>query len=155
MRRKAPVIRYKHDAMIDMVIADPTIKQSEIAARFGYSKGWVSMIFCSDEFKARLEERKNELIDPTLRLSTDELIRALTARSIKVLIEKLDDDPENISDNLALQSAALGTKSMGYGVTPSVQIGINNVDLRAAMEEAQARRKAYLDEENDCAVKKG
>ena len=35
-------VSYSHDAMIDLMIAEPRITQTQLAAKFGYSVGWVS-----------------------------------------------------------------------------------------------------------------
>jgi hypothetical protein len=37
-------VSHRHDAIIDAIIADPRISQHELAARFGYTAGWVSQI---------------------------------------------------------------------------------------------------------------
>ena len=65
---KPPKIRYSHDGMIDMIVAEPWISQNELALRFGYTASWVSTIMTSDAFKAKLELRKDEIVDPVLRM---------------------------------------------------------------------------------------
>ena len=75
-------IRYTHDAMIDLVIANPWISQNEIAERFGYSVPWVSIVFSSDAFKNRLEERRGEVVDPVIRASLKERFEALDRKSV-------------------------------------------------------------------------
>lgn len=108
-------VRYTHDAMIDMIIMEPAISQNELARRFGYTAGWVSLVMSSDAFKERLEARKGELIDPTIRASLDERFRAVISRSLEILSEKLSAPASVVPDNLALQAAALGAKALGLG----------------------------------------
>ena len=108
-------VSYSHDAMIDLVIGNPAISQNEIAATFGYTVGWVSNVFASDAFRERMAQRKDELIDPTLRLTIEERFKALVQRSLDVLQEKLARPSHAIPDNLALQAAALGARSLGLG----------------------------------------
>ena len=112
---KPPKIRYSHDGMIDMIVAEPWISQNELAARFGYTPSWVSTIMTSDAFKAKLELRKDEIVDPAIRLSLDERFRAVTQKSLEVLMEKLNQPASFVPDNLALRAAELGAKSLGLG----------------------------------------
>src|SRR2546421_725388 len=53
-------LRYTHEAMVDMLIAEPWISQNELAARFGFSPSWISTVICSDAFQAKLAERRGE-----------------------------------------------------------------------------------------------
>lgn len=105
-------VKYTHDAMIDLVIANPSISQNAIAHHFGYSVGWVSRIFNSDAFQARLAVRKGDLIDPSLALSIDERLRALASRSLDIVQEKLDQLP---TLDTAFKALELSTKALGYG----------------------------------------
>jgi len=115
-------VHYTHDAMIDLIIADPSISQGQIAAHFGYTQGWVSQVFNSDAFKERLAARKEEIIDPVLRLSIEERLRALADTSIKVLLEKLHETP---NANVAIRALDVATRALGYGARPNAT-QINN-----------------------------
>lgn len=116
-------IRYTHDAMIDLVIANPWISQNEIAERFGYSVPWVSIVFSSDAFKNRLEERREEVVDPVIRASLKERFEALVTRSLEVLQAKLSKQPDQVSDSLALKTLELGAKALNFGAqAPVVQV---------------------------------
>ena len=108
-------IRYTHDAMIDLIIANPWVSQNEIAAHFGYTAAWVSLIFSSDAFKERLTARKDELIDPTIRASIEERLKAVVSRSLEVLAEKLAKPAAAVPDALALRAAEMGAKALGLG----------------------------------------
>ena len=108
-------VRYSHDAMIDLIVMNPAISQGELAEVFGYTQGWVSIVINSDAFQARLEQRKAELIDPTIRVTLKERFTAVVARSLEVLQEKLAQDPSKVPDNLALRAAEMGAKALGQG----------------------------------------
>lgn len=108
-------VSYTHDGMIDLIIARPGISQGEIAAHFGYTPSWVSIIVNSDAFQARLAERKGELVDPLLTVSVEEKMRAVVSRSLEVLAEKLAAPTCQISDTLALRAMEVGSKAMGMG----------------------------------------
>lgn len=105
-------LRYSHDAMIDLLISDPWISQNGLAAHFGYSPAWVSTILSSDAFQAKLAMRREEIIDPALRLSTAERFKAVVDRSFAILQEKLSAPAHLVSDNVALRAAEMGAKVM-------------------------------------------
>jgi len=112
---KPPKMRYSHDAMVDMILANPHITQNQLAAHFGYTPAWVSTIMSSDAFKAKLQNRKEELVDPALLMTIEEKFKGLTERSLAVLAEKLSQPAQMIPDNLALRAAELGAKALGIG----------------------------------------
>lgn len=105
-------VKYSHDAMIDMILADPRTKQGEIARHFGVTQGWVSRVFCSDAFQARLAERKSELVDPTLLDTIENNLRGLIHQGSEILAEKLETSR---SPDLALKAMEIGGKLLGYG----------------------------------------
>jgi hypothetical protein len=120
-REKLPRVKkvsYTHDAMIDLIIGNPTISQNELAVIFGYTPGWVSLVMSSDAFRARLESRKADLVDPTILMSLEEKFKALAEKSLEVLRKKLENP--NVSDNLAISAANLAAKSLGLGQPKSV-----------------------------------
>lgn len=108
-------VRYTHDAMIDIIVENPWVSQDELAAHFGYSATWVSIVINSDAFKARLAERKEELIDPAIRASLEERFRAVVHRSLTVLQEKLERPSAMVPDNLVLKAVELGAKALNMG----------------------------------------
>ena len=108
-------VRYSHDAMIDMIIAHPGISQNQLAVQFGYTAAWVSTIMTSDAFKARLLNRREEIVDPALVMTLEEKFRGITEQSLAVLAQKLAAPVQNIPDNLALRAAELGAKALGIG----------------------------------------
>lgn len=105
-------VRWTHDAMIDLVIANPGISQIELAEKVGFTKQWVSRVMCSDAFQARLALRKEVLIDPILTASAEERLRGTLMLSLDVIDEKLEAtrDPK-----LALQAAEISSKALSYG----------------------------------------
>lgn len=116
-------INYSHDGMIDLILVNPGITQNEIAARLGYSVGWVSQVCCSDAFQARLAERSKEVVDPVLRASIEDQFKGLVARSLDILRVKLERQPGDIPDNLALRTLELSSRALGYGARPPATPG--------------------------------
>lgn len=106
-------VRYSHDAMIDLIIENPWVHQNELAAHFGYSPAWISVVMATDMFKARLAQRREEVIDPALKASLEERFRAVVTKSLQVLQEKLE--APSVPDNLVLRAVELGAKALGLG----------------------------------------
>ena len=101
---------YKHDAMIDYILMNPTVTQAEIAEKFGYSPGWVNRIVASDAFKAQLAKRKAELIDPRIKSAVNAKMEALVIQGAEVVARRLDADS---SAELALEALGLASKVLG------------------------------------------
>ena len=135
-------VRYSHDAMIDLIIENPTISQNAMAAHFGYTPGWVSQVINSDAFRERLAERKDELVDPRIRTSIEERIRGLADKSIEVLLQKLH---ETNNMNVAVRALDVVTRSLGYGARPSAAVQINNyvAHIPPRAPDAQAWNNTY------------
>jgi hypothetical protein len=116
--------RYTHEAMIDMIIAKPTISQNELAVNFGYTPGWVSQVMNSDAFREKLAERKGEIVDPRIEMQLEERIRGLADKSLEVLIEKLH---ETKNMNVAVRAFDAAARALGYGFKQNgPQVQLNN-----------------------------
>lgn len=132
-------VRYSHEAMADMLIADPTISQNSIAAYFGRTPAWISIVINSDAFQSFYAARKAELIDPELVATIRERFNALTVRSLQVLQEKLARPAHEIPDNLALKAAELGAKGLGVGGNAPPPPPPNPVEYLPAIAERLMR----------------
>ena len=106
-------VRYTHQDMIDYIIANPCVSQNDLAARYGYSVGWVSNIMASDAWQVQMAARRDEIVDPQLKASIEERFRGVTILSLKRLQEKLE--APTVSDNVVLRAAEMGAKAMGVG----------------------------------------
>ena len=105
-------VKYSHDAMIDIMIADPGVSQGALAQQFGYTQAWVSRVVNSDAFLARLAERKADIIDPSIALTLDEKFRALANQSLDIVMDKL---AVTKNPDTALKALELSSKALGYG----------------------------------------
>lgn len=134
-------VSYTHDGMIDLIVSNPAISQGQIAAHFGYSQTWVSIVFNSDSFKERLEERKAEIIDPALRASIEEKLRALADLSFQVVMDRLAAGRDAA---LGLKSLDLATRALGYGASPrAVQQTVVNVQPVAIVPAKELNSEAW------------
>lgn len=143
-------VSYTHDAMINLIIADPTISQNQLAAQFGYTAGWVSQIIASDAFQAQLAERTKDLVDPTIRATVEERFKALVLRSLDILREKLDKPASSIPDQLVVRSLELGSRAMGYGAretppaAPAVNMHVHLESLGEGLTQLLRRKKGEV-----------
>lgn len=115
-------VGYSHDALIDEIVTNPSISQGALAAKFGYTAGWVSQVVNSDAFRERLAQRREDVVDPVLRMSLEERIRGAVDKSIQVILDKLETTP-NI--NAAIRVLEHGSRALGYGARvnmPSVAV---------------------------------
>lgn len=127
-------VRYSHDAMIDMIVANPWVSQNKLAEVFGYTPAWVSLVMSSNAFKERLAARKAELVDPTIVSSIEDRFQAMVTRSLEVLQEKLSAPASVVPDQLALRAVELGAKALGLGGNappPPVQVPSDHLDRLA------------------------
>lgn len=137
-------LSYTHDAMIDLIIANPAISNNELAVSFGYTPAWCSMIKGSDAFRARLAARRAELVDPQITLSLEEKIRGVSERAVEVLAEKLTAPAVAISDQLAIRAAEFGAKALGVGGhAPAAVVPADHLEqLAKRMIELQQRHRS-------------
>jgi len=109
-----------HDAIIDYVMTQPQATYREIAGQFDYTPEGIGIIVRSDSFKARLEVRKADLVDPIIRQSVEERLTGLAHASIDILQRKLatSDDPK-----LALATLDATSRAAQYGARSGVPAG--------------------------------
>lgn len=116
-------VHYTHEAMIDILIAEPTITQNELAERFGRTRGWISIIMGSDAFQAALAKRRDDLLNPEIIASLEERYRGLADQSLQILAKKLETT-ENT--DLALKSLEIAGKALGFGARGPSNATTNN-----------------------------
>jgi len=107
---------YTHDAMIDVIIAEPAITQRELAAKFERSENWISRIMGSDAFQGALAKRREELTDPFLVATIEERFRGLAMQSLDVIAENLE---KTRSADVAMKALDISSKALGFGARAS------------------------------------
>lgn len=106
-------MNYSHLDMIDFIIANPSISQGALAARYGYTQAWICQVMQSDAWQSLAAKRRTEIVDPTLLATVNERFQAMTVRSLERLMEKLDAPV--VSDGVVLKAVELGARAMGVG----------------------------------------
>lgn len=105
-------IHHIHEMIINDMIAEPTVMQTELCQRFGYSIGWMNRLINSDSFQARLAERRQELLDPLIKAQLNEKMKSVVMQSLNTIQHKLNS-PEASAD---LAMASLGVVQAGLGI---------------------------------------
>lgn len=137
-------INYTHDALIDAIVTNPEKTQREFAAIFGYTESHLSIIMNSDAFQEKLCSRKEEIVNPILRATIEDRMKALVQRSTEILLDRLAIDPD---PRLALKALEVTSRSLGYGAKApqtSVQVNVAPVAVVPAKElSADAWMQSY------------
>lgn len=108
-------VTYTHDAMIDLILQNPQMNQTDLALYFGYTQGWVSRVMGSDAFNARLAQRKEEIVNPAIIATLDEKLRGLAHQSLDIISRKLE---ATSSPDLAAKALDMSVKALGLGARP-------------------------------------
>lgn len=112
-------LRYTHLAMIDVMIANPGIRQNALAEMFERTPSWISTIIASDSFQMQYAKRVDETVGTELRDVAKERMKGMMLRSLDILEAKLDQDEKLVPDNLALRALELSSRALGYGAKSS------------------------------------
>lgn len=140
-------VRYTHEDMIDFILANPGVAQVEIARRYGYTQGWVSRIISSDAFRAMYARRRDEVVDPVVLQEVEERFRALTLRSLDVVMEKLEANP---TLDGGLKALEIASRAQGYGVAKGAQVQVNQ-NFVVALPEKAGNAADWLNEHSPAA----
>lgn len=126
---------YTHEAMIDAIIAEPTLTQNELAKRFDRSPNWVSIMINSDAFQAALSKRRDDVLDPFLIATVEERFRALADQSLQVIATKLEATQ---NPDLALKALEISSKALGFGARTNAGPVQNNFVVQLPPKIASA-----------------
>lgn len=129
-----------YDAIIDLMLADPTMRNTEIATRLGKHPTTVSTIVNSDTFRERFAARRrthNEVVQLTLasklskvaELSLDLTVEVLERQRDKVPLKMLHEISTGTLDRLGYSPSA---RSEGV---PGLTVQINNSPTATAVSQ--------------------
>lgn len=117
-------VSHKHEAILDMMLANPQMKLRDIAREMGVSQSWLSCIIHSDAFQRRLSARQEEIFNATLLPLKDKI-----AGAAAVAVEKLSESVENASPaadrEFVLDATEKLLKAAGFTGRESVAESVN------------------------------
>jgi len=137
-------VRYSHEAMIDVLIAEPTITQAELAKRFGRSQSWISIVMGSDAFQGALAKRRDDVMNPEIIASLEDRYRGLADQSLRVLAEKLE---ASRNPDLALKTLEISGKALGFGARAAGSV-TNNATFVVALPPKSTSPEEWLKSAN-------
>lgn len=111
----AAKMNYSHEALADLMLANPTATLAELGAHFGRSAPWICQMRASGMFREHLVKRQKEICDPVLAANIEERLDMAANLSLEKLIEKLSKPEAQVSDELVIAAANFGAKAKGMG----------------------------------------
>ena len=115
---KVQVLRlsHRHDQILQHMIANPTEKLGDVAARFEVSQSWLSVIVHSDTFQEELRKKHAEVFHPA-QLSIQERLTGMAHLALDKLGEEIDNG--KVAPGLLLETADSVLDRLGYGTKPA------------------------------------
>jgi hypothetical protein len=124
-------LRPWHERLGDFWIVNPGLTQGALAAHFGKTQAWVSIVVNCDAFKEYVQKRKEEILDPVMLASVDESFRAVAQRASQKLLERIElgaVSEKTLVDAMKVAGQGLG---MGSAKTPTFQQNLYVVPIPA------------------------
>ena len=90
---------YRHDAIIDLMIACPNMNQNAIAAQLGYTPAYLSTLVTADAFRMKLHLRRSEY-EASLDQTALERLHDLDEKASAIIAKELEK--EKADPNFAL-----------------------------------------------------
>lgn len=118
-------LNYSHEALADMILANPGATHKDFAKIFDRTPVWVSYVVNSDAFQAFLAKRREQIVDPGLILTVEDRLKGLAVRSCDLLMEKLEGPMgQFVKPELLTKIVETSTKALGYGQR-TAQVAVN------------------------------
>lgn len=149
-------VSHTHAAIMDYMLANPTVHLGDVAKNFGYTQAWLSQIIHSDAFQAMLKEKQNVAFHHTvlpIREKMTELAHMALDKTLQLLPQEVDvrtaqDIAEGMLDRLGFGAKPIGGTG-GVNLTVNQQNNMivpntNAAEIAAARELLAARSATAL-----------
>jgi len=146
----------RHNAIMDFILANPTIQMQHVAAHFKVSGSWLSIIIHSDCFQAQLREKQEEMFNVML-VPLAEKLTGVAHIAVDKLGKQIEDsmDPSFILDasdkvlgRLGFGGKSAGAVNVNVNASNTVHTVTTNV-LEAARERMLAKQKPVIEHTKD------
>lgn len=109
-------VSFKHEAIIDYILANPNAKLREVALHFDVTPPWLSCVIHSDCFRQHIAARRDEISSPVL-IELHERLASVAHLALDRLNDKIPvlesvKDLKEVAD-MALDNLGYGTKGVG------------------------------------------
>jgi hypothetical protein len=113
-------LTYRHERIIDFMLANPQMRKGEIAAALGFTQAWFSTITSSDAFRAEYSRRRQEWNERLAEGVIGDLYdqTQLAAKRIIAELESPDCAP-----GFALEVQGRALSHLGFGTRDRPQPG--------------------------------
>lgn len=129
-------LRWRHHALARMLAAGET--DVACAAELGYSQGRISVLKSDPAFRELVEHYKKQ-IDAEF-LDQHELLAGASKTGLLLLHERMENDPDSITDKTIIDIVKTGADRTGHGPQTQSQHNVNiHVDMAERMERARER----------------
>lgn len=117
-------VRIKHSAVMDFMLANPTMPQHAVAAYFGITEPWLSTVINSHAFQAELKRRQEKLFDNVIIP-----IRQQVEGVARLALDKIEEtlQKQHVEPAFALQVV---DKTLPRLMPSSPAVVVNNTDAR-------------------------
>ena len=139
-------VSIKHEAILDYLIVNPSMKLGDVATHFGVSQAWLSVIIHSDAFQAKLAEKNSDTFSSIVVPLREQLLGVA-----QVGVAKLGECMENASSTSDKQFIADTTdsilKNLGYSpksVAPASNGNTTNNNIFVVDKGALASARAKM-----------
>ena len=103
-------VSHIHECIINDLCQNPRITQLELCEMYGFTPNWVSRVLSSDSFKARLAERREELMYPDIKARVNDRMQSVVLQSMDVVQKKLNSG--EASAEMALKALGIASSAM-------------------------------------------
>jgi len=130
-------VSHRHEALLNFILANPMVRMQDVAAAFGYSAAWCSLVIHSDAFQKLLREKQEMFFDVSIMPAMDKVSTAADMaldKIIELIPRETDIGKLNSVADKALNRLGYSSGVEGNGGGTNVQV---NVTL--AQDLARAR----------------
>ena len=134
-------VSHKHEAILNFLLDNPTLRIGEVAAHFNVTFPWMSTIIHSHAFQNQLKRRQDQIFDCAILGTVEEKLGAAAQVTMDAYLEKV---PTFTADQLISAQdkllGRLGYGSNGHGPSIGTQINVQvNHVSKEILEEARNR----------------
>ena len=132
----------KHEAIMNFIMANPTLPRSQVAAHFGVTLPWLSTIIHSGTFRARLAEKQDQFFECSVVSEIEDKVMGVAHLAVEKMAEAI---PYENDLGVLTNTLDKTMKTLGYGQkTIGTQVNIHqdnsqNVNNISGDDIARAR----------------
>lgn len=136
-------LSHKHREILNYMVANPTEKLGDVAARHNVSQSWLSVLVHSDAFREALRKKQDEVFHPAM-LTLQERLTGMAHLTLDKLGEEIDNGKLTAPQLLETSTSVLDR--LGYGTKAAAPNGAptqNNYFFEAPVNAVQRARQTF------------